>query len=266
MHFCRPGHSNVRHPHMNQSVYYNLIVERISRAASEAAICAKSIDHSALSGSIREIALRNCIKPYLTHSFKCGTGKVVDTTGHLTKQIDLLVYETKLVPPLMLNEEVGIFPAECCEYAFEVKSTITAAEIRSAIEVGKSIRSLKRFPKTQEDGTIHYEKSGLRNVLFAFGSDIEGDEMERYLKYDATPPVFTVILVLGKGYWFWDEGWYGITAQELPDPAGLFALFIAGLTNTLVAREASMRCFNPGSYILKGSFIARPYQTSAGAA
>jgi hypothetical protein len=248
---------------MNQSVYYNLIVERISRAVSEAAVCAKSIDHSALSGSIREIALRNCIKPYLTHSFKCGTGKVVDTTGHLTKQIDLLVYETKLAPPLMLNEEVGIFPAECCEYAFEVKSTITATEIRSAIEVGKSIRGLKRFPKKQEDGTIHYEKSGLKSVLFAFASDIEGDEMERYLKYDATPPVFTAILVLGKGYWFWDKGWYGISAQELQDPAGLFALFITGFTNTLVTREASMRWFNPGSYILKEDILVRHYQTGA---
>jgi hypothetical protein len=244
---------------MNQGTYYNLLVERISRASSEAAAAAKAIDHAALAGSIREIALRNCIQPYLTHSFKCGTGKVVDTMGHVTKQIDLLVYETKLAPPLMLNENLGIFPAECCEYAFEVKSTITAAEIKSAIEVGRSVAQLRAFPKSQKDGSTVFERNGLKTVLFAFGSDVEGDEMERYLKYDNTPPVFTVLLVLGKGYWFWDNGWYGVRSEDLPDPFGIFALFIAGFTNTLVSREASMRWFNPGSYILREDIIAKPY-------
>lgn len=244
---------------MNQGIYYKLIAEKIARATLEASSAAKTIDHSALAGSIREIALRNCIAPYLTHSFHCGTGKIIDTTGYSTKQIDLVVYEKKLAPPLMLNESLGIFPAECCEYAFEVKSTLTAAEIKSAIEVGRSVANLKMFPSSKSEESIVYEQNSIKRVLFAFDSDITGDEIERYLKYDDLQCSFSVLLVLGKGYWFWDEGWHGVSAKDFEDPAEIFSLFVTGFLNTLVCREASIRWFNPGSYILTEVIRAKPY-------
>jgi hypothetical protein len=250
---------------MNRRTYYDLIRERMSRAASEAALAAKTMDHATLAGSIREIALRNCIEPYLTHSFRCGSGKIVDTSGYLTKQIDLIVYQTKLAPPLMLSKEVGIFPAECCAYAFEVKSTLSATEIKSALEVANSVRRLRRFPKSDGSEGVSYQQSGPATILFAFDSDITGHELDRYLKYDLDEnPAFVALLVLGKGYWFWttDKAWFGVTAEDFGEALGIFALFIAGFTNTLASQEATIRAFIPGKYILPDQIEAKPYKKS----
>ena len=189
----------------------------------------------------------------------------MDTTGHLTKQIDLIVYQTKLAPPLLVSREVGIFPAECCAYAFEVKSTLNATEIKSALEVANSVRKLRRFPKSDSSGSLSYQESGPATILFAFGSDISGHELERYLKYDpAEEPSFTGLLVLGKGYWFWlkNKGWFGATVEDFSEEQGIFALFIAGFTNTLASQEAMIRAFAPGNYILPEQIEAKPYKKS----
>ncbi|MBB4223958.1 DUF6602 domain-containing protein [Variovorax guangxiensis] len=241
----------------NKSPFYELIRARVIAAVDEANAAAKAMDHPALAGAIREIATRRLVAPFLTHSFKCGTGKAVDTLGNMTKQIDLLLYHTRYSPALMLNNELGLFPAECCKYAFEIKSRLTATEIRSALGVGETIGRIRRFPITDAAGKVTYAASGMPSVLFAFASDIEGDELERFLKYETSPhPCFTVILVLGKGYWFHtNQGWLGMTAADVPEPEMLFAFFITGLTNTLVSEEMTMRGFNPGAYL--APFVAQ---------
>ena len=70
------------------------------------------------------------------------------------------------------------------------------------------------------------------------------------------------LLVLGKGYWYWtpDRGWFGATADELSDPEGIFALFIAGFTNTLAGQEAAIRAFTPANYILPYEIEAKPFK------
>jgi hypothetical protein len=163
---------------MTRRTYYDLIRQKIAGAVVEAGVAARSLKNSALAGRIREIALRDCVEPYLTHSFRCGTGKMVDTTGHLTKQIDLVVYQTKFAPPLLLGGEIGIFPAECCAYAFEVKSTLTASEIKRAIDTGRSVRQLRPFPRKNAQGEVVYGPPPIM-VLFSFGSNITGDELKR---------------------------------------------------------------------------------------
>jgi hypothetical protein len=237
---------------MNRRTYYDLIRQKIAGAVVEAAVAARSLKDSALAGRIREIALRDCVQPYLTHSFRCGTGKILDTTGHLTKQLDLVVYQTQFAPPLLLGGEIGIFPAECCAYAFEVKSTLTAAEIKRAIDTGRSVRQLRSFPRKNANGEVAYGPAPIM-VLFAFGTNMTGDELERYLKYDKSSlPLCNVLMVLGKGYWFWhpdQKQWYGATVDEFDYPEGIFAAFIAGFSNKLVSHEATLKGFSPGEYM-----------------
>ncbi|TQO99254.1 hypothetical protein FLL65_17425 [Vibrio cholerae] len=200
---------------MSKRKYFEYIVNLIDSAKREANFLASDIDHHGIAGQIREIALNKCIAPFLTHSFKCGTGKIIDTEGNLSDQIDLIVYHSKLAPALMINSELGIFPAECCAYAIEVKSTLTATEVKDSIKKGRSVRNLKLFPHSDESGNKAFRNSWVRNVLFAFSSDIKGNEIERYLKYDdASTPAYIAICVLGKGYWFWSEldgkyQWFG---------------------------------------------------------
>jgi len=213
---------------------------------------ASDVGHHGIVGEIREIALRDCVEPFLTQSYQCGTGKIIDSFGHLSDQIDLAVYHRKVVPPILVNRDLGFFPIECVRYVLEVKSRLTADEIRDANRKFASVSKLISFPQQQSDGTV---KSGARpaTVLFAFGSDIQSSEIDRYMRHtdDADPPCIA-LCVLGKGYWWYEpkhRSWYGQDTSARVPPLTEFCGFIAGFMNTLAVEETSMRPFNPGTYV-----------------
>ena len=118
--------------------YYDYIVNKISAAKKTADDLAKEVGHHGLEGQIRELALKECVEPFLTHSFQCSSGKMIDIFQSQSDQIDLIVYQTKAAPPILINKDLGFFPVECCRYAFEVKSTLTASQIKDAIKKFKS--------------------------------------------------------------------------------------------------------------------------------
>jgi hypothetical protein len=205
------------------------------------------------------------VEPFLTQSYQCGTGKLIDSFQNLSDQIDLVIYHRKLAPPILVNRDLGLFPVECVRYAFEIKATLTATEVKDAIKKFRSIARLISFPKKQGDGTI---KGGdlPSTVLFAFNSNISGSKIERYQKYtpDQHSPC-SALCVLGKGYWFYDgatKQWYGQeTLAELP-PYTEFCMFITGFMNTLAAEETAMKPFRPGAYVKVDEFFLKPVQRS----
>lgn len=229
--------------------YYDYIVEKILTAQRTANSLANRIEHHGLEGQIREIAVQECIEPFLTHSFHCGTGKIIDSFQSLTDQLDLIVYQTKAAPPILINRDLGLFPVECCKYAIEVKSRLNSTEIKDSIKKFNSIKKLVSYPRKQADGSI--TSGGLpATVLFAFDSDVTGSEIERFLKYETSDfPATTVLCVLGKGYWFYaGNAWHG--QQASPDkPFHEFCMFITGFMNTLASEETIIRGFTPGGYV-----------------
>lgn len=232
--------------------HFDYIVSKIASAKRTADSLCVGIDHHGIEGEIREIATRECVEPFLTQSYQCGTGKVIDTQQKLSDQIDLVVYHRKVAPPILVNRDLGLFPVECVRYVFEIKSTLTATEIKDANKKFRSVRRLTSFPKKAADGSI--KGGGLPStVLFAFSSDISGSEIERYKKHteDEHPPC-TVLCILGKGYWFYDaasQSWYGQeTTPEMPLHLE-FCMFITGFMNTLSAEETSIKPFTPGAYV-----------------
>lgn len=240
--------------------YFSYIADRIGAAKAKADLLASGIDHPGLVGEIREIAIRDCVEPFLTQSYECGTGKIIDSFGRLSDQIDLAVYHRKVVPPILVNRDLGLFPIECVRYAFEVKSKITSDEIRDSNKKFVSISRLMSFPQKQTDGTL---RGGIHpsTVLFAFGSDIQGSEIERYLKYtDNKNPPCVVLCVLGKGYWWYHEkNWYGRDTSSLA-PYTEFCWFMGGFMNSLSREETSLRPFHPGAYLNLGDDLLKPIQ------
>ncbi|MGH8781017.1 DUF6602 domain-containing protein [Paraburkholderia sp.] len=231
--------------------HFDFITGLIAAAKAQADKLAAHTDHHGLAGEIRELAAKDCIEPFLTQSFRCGTGKVIDSLQNKSDQADIVVYHKKTAPPVFFSGQLGLFPVECARYVFEVKSTITATEIRDANKKFRALGRLRSYPKAGPNGQMSFGPMPTR-VLLAFSSDIIGDELERYLKHtdDDSPPC-DVLCVLGKGYWFHQGGgkWSGLKCTpELPGYVE-YALFITGFMNTLSSEECSIRPFNPGLYI-----------------
>lgn len=234
------------------SKYTNYILNKIASAKKQADSLCVGIGHHGIEGSIRELALKECVEPFLTQSYQASCGKVIDSLQNITDQLDLIVYHKKVVPPILISKDLGLFPVECVRYVFEVKSRLTATEIKDANKKFNSVKQLVSFPKKQSDNTII---GGIlpNTVLFAFGSDIQSSEIERYKKYyTGDYPPCTVLCVLGKGYWFYNSAqkkWYGReTNVEFPENYE-FCMFIIGIMNSLSAEETSMKPFLPGGYV-----------------
>ena len=241
--------------------HFDYIANRIAAAKRNADSLASDIGHPGIAGQIREVAARECVEPFLTQSYQCGSGKVIDSMQKLSDQIDLVVYHKKVAPPILVSKDLGLYPIECVRYVFEVKSTLTAAEVKDANKKFQSVSRLVSFPKKQPDGSL--KGSGLPStVLLAFGSDISGSELDRYRKHtESEHPPCTVLCVLGKGYWFYDantKSWYGQEASTEWSPYTESCMFITGFMNTLAAEETSMKPFQPGAYVNLDDFILRP--------
>lgn len=241
----------VIHSHyMMTTPHFDYITGLISAAKAEADKLSRHADHHGLAGEIRELAAQKCVEPFLTQSFRCGTGKVIDSLGNKSDQTDIVVFHKKTVAPVLLSSQLGLFPVECVRYAFEVKSTLSATEIKDANAKFRALAKLKSYPKTDANGSVIGGPMPA-SVLFAFSSDIVGDELERYIRHteDNSPPC-TVLCVLGKGYWWYASGkWHGVRCVPNMPPFAEYAGFVTGLMNTLSSEECSIRPFNPGPYI-----------------
>ena len=181
---------------------FNLEIEH----AKELANHAQKIDHSGIKGQIREITLEKLIKPFLPNFYQVGNGKLVAANNNQSRQMDIIVYSKYIMPPILYNTELGIFPAESCLAAIEVKSKLDATEIQTTINKLNEINSIN-YPISSgflAPNGFNFQTVKIKEifrVLFAYDSDAKGSEVERYKTYDPGLNGIDCLCIIGKGLW-----------------------------------------------------------------
>ncbi len=197
---------------MPHEIFRNRIITSVRTAMDEFSEAAR-IEHP-LMGKIREIAAQRVIEPILPEDFKIKiSGKIIDHTGFQSSEVDLIIYSKKKLPSIMFGEEDYLFPAESVFYAIEVKSKITAAEIRDAHNKAKNILSNIIYLSGIFDTNnrpIQHHINKIVPALFAFTSDLAPsgkNEIERYKENieENEPPALRAICVIGRGCWDYVE-------------------------------------------------------------
>lgn len=193
---------------MANKEYRNRIISSIENAINEYHDC-KDIGHSFLIGRIREIAIKRLIEPILPFGYAIGTGKIVDSEGNKSNEVDIIIYSKYLLPPLLYENNLGLFPVESCLVAIEIKSKLTASTLKSALKNGRSIHK-NLTPKSgyhnlETGQAIKHNFLPIYRILFAFESDLKDLESEfnRYEKYDLERNAersLDCICVLGNGF------------------------------------------------------------------
>ncbi len=206
-------------------------------AAIEKARLASSVQHHGFAGELREIFLSNLIIPLLPDGYRVGTGKIIDRSGALSQQTDIIIYSRSHFTPLMFDERLGIFPIDSVDYAIEVKSTITHSEIRDSFAKAQKLRSLNG-PK-------------VNFVLFGFKSDLTTPiaDLERMLDFqpkDSFPPISAYCCV-GNGYCSHNGTKWDIwtSTERRAEVIGL----LIGFANTLAKTSLKIPNYHPGSYL-----------------
>jgi hypothetical protein len=208
----------------------------------QAAADAADLDHPGFIGRVREILAARLLHPLLPPGVDIGTGKITDSEGTLSSETDLIIFSRSTLPPLIYGHMTGVFPVESCIYAIEIKSKLTASELKDSLEKVRRLRTLRylySFYPLNFVQPVGPPSSIVIPVLFAFDSDLDvGSEVARYRRYDKEAdesPMLPIICIPGRGYWYF--------SANGPSPRWLFHSptpdydevidFIGGVTNTI---------------------------------
>ncbi|MCK9578006.1 hypothetical protein M0R01_00755 [bacterium] len=105
-------------------------------------IAASNINHRNLIGNSRETFIKEFIKKSFPSKFVIGAGEIFDSEGKCSKQCDVVIYD-ELMPVLDYSGSQQ-FLAEGVFSHIEVKSNLTSEELKTSLDVTKSVKSIKR--------------------------------------------------------------------------------------------------------------------------
>jgi hypothetical protein len=236
------------------TAYRDLILARV-QAAVGAAKAVTNITHKGLKGQLREIVIRDLFRPLLPSDVGTGTGEIISAGNRQSRQQDVVIFDRSILPPILLEESTGIFPIEAVLYAIEVKSKITATEIKSSHVSATQLLGFDYQSGIYDEfdkATPHIVGKVISSVL-AFDTDLspEGEnDIDRYNRIRGSDyPAIQAICVVGRGYWYWFhdrwETWR--RTYEFEEVVG----FIAGVINTYRRIAATRKEPRLGRYLVE---------------
>lgn len=241
---------------MNE-LYRNLLDINISQALS-AATAIKKIDHPGLTGKLREIFISNIIRPFLPSNIGVGTGKIITAyDNQKSNEQDVIIFEKGIMPPILLGENIGLFPFESVLFVIEVKSKLTATELKHTHNNATTLLNFKHLPADYDKTgkPIPFEEGSIKSpnyCLFAYESTTQQDESIRYDKIRRNEkPAIRMICVANKGFWALnpndEKNWIKSKQKQKHDE---IACFLSMIINSykIIAKSKGNPFF--GNYII----------------
>ena len=105
---------------------------------------AQTITHDGERGSVTESAWIEVLRSYLPNRYAVNSGIVIDSEGHTSDQIDVVIYDLQYTPVLLTQEPHRYIPAEAVYAVLEAKPDINKQRLEYAGEKAASVRALKR--------------------------------------------------------------------------------------------------------------------------
>lgn len=104
----------------------------------------RQIPHTGTAGSEGELLWLNVLAEHLPRRYAIRRGIVIDSRGARSDAIDLIVYDPQYTPVFLAQDEHAYVFAEAVYAVIEVKTSITAENIRYAGDKAASVRGLHR--------------------------------------------------------------------------------------------------------------------------
>lgn len=107
-------------------------------------LAARSISHDGVMGAVNEQHWISLLRQYLPNRYACDTGIVIDSLGHMSDQIDIIIYDPQYTPKLLTQQSHRYIPAEAVYAVLEAKPTINRELLLYAGKKAASVRALHR--------------------------------------------------------------------------------------------------------------------------
>ena len=203
------------------------------------------INNSTLKGTLRELIINELLVKILPSHYGITSGIIVDKWNKQSPQCDIIIYDKRKLPPIILESNNGIIPIDSVHRVIEIKSNLTRESVEQSITLAWSLS-----PKNEEglkvakagnlkDGQTNYPLVG----CFSFKSAIANVDKfaNEYITTAKIKPAPNVIFcALGQGLFSKDnEETYH--HRKIPlDDVQLLRLFI-GMFLHFIEEEADSR-------------------------
>jgi len=141
-----------------------------------------NVDHGPTKGSMREGYLLDLFRDIVPSKYAVEGGFICDIRGNKSRQLDFIIANTSEIPPVALESDVALIPAEAALITLEIKSTLRHSD-REQIE--KQVNSINQLGVARfEDLGIDYgedAKFSIPTFIFAFESDLSRDAVDEWL-------------------------------------------------------------------------------------
>ncbi|MCX6592491.1 MAG: hypothetical protein NTZ56_13295 [Acidobacteria bacterium] len=118
---------------------------RAAGARMRADLSERLTDHPGELGVGREEIIRRFLRAYLPSRFDVSSGFVFDSTGSVSRQIDIVITDRLVCPRFETAGGIKYFPCESVVAVGQIKSALTsAAELLRALENLESVKGLDR--------------------------------------------------------------------------------------------------------------------------
>jgi hypothetical protein len=207
------------------------------------------VKHDGEMGAFREFFVAELLRPVLPHQFGVGSGVVIEKGGRQSPQLDVIIFDRRGVPPLLLAGERGLYPVDGVLAVCEVKSTLKAAHYKQA---GLAARHF--HPAHAEHLKIETGRDGGAPIyplypVFGFTADAkdkpEPDRLIEQLPDAKDHDTIRLITVLDKGLWLWN----GTAYEAEPKRERVGEMFVLHLLNLLESTAKSRSQFRLQEWI-----------------
>ncbi|MBX8531430.1 hypothetical protein K5D32_17295 [Pseudomonas cichorii] len=178
---------------------------------------AGGLEHEGEKGAFREYFVASLIKPCLPFHFDIGSGVIVDNWSKQSRQCDVIIYDKRMMPPILEVGGRGLYPIDSVMCVLEVKSCLRSSHYEALSDAAfrlspKNPNGLRvRRPGKLEGGRTFYPLY----AVFSFTSDAEKDELVRAREklgrlqsLGDISDLFKLIGVLDKGVWSRSDGFF----------------------------------------------------------
>lgn len=134
-----------------------------TRMRADLELARKALTHPGAKGGAFEESLRGMLRTYLPRSLDVSTGFIVDSTGGVSRQLDVIISDADRTPIFYRSGDLRILPVECVYAVIEVKARIDAS---SLTQVWPNLSSVKALRKR-----AFYVPDNFRVMRRAYGKD-----------------------------------------------------------------------------------------------
>jgi len=103
--------------------------------------------HNPTIGIITEEIIRNFLRTYLPKSISVEQGFILSENGEISKQCDILIYDSNFYAPFYRINDIVVVPADSVIAVIEVKTTLTKPIFHNVIRYFENISSITRAKK-----------------------------------------------------------------------------------------------------------------------